>query len=108
MAPVAPAPTPLPRRPLLSFYRAAPAGVGPRIFFQQVPEPKSIKNRVHLDVNVGGGLDAARAEGKFAAVLQAREGLLAFGVQPNPPRSPAAGGPELTPLRARPPARPAE
>jgi hypothetical protein len=34
-----------------------PDGVGPRIFFQRVPEPKSAKNRVHLDVNVGGGHD---------------------------------------------------
>jgi hypothetical protein len=32
-----------------------PDGVGARIFFQQVPEAKSSKNRVHLDVNVGGG-----------------------------------------------------
>jgi hypothetical protein len=32
-----------------------PEGKGPRIFFQRVPEPKSVKNRVHLDVNVGGG-----------------------------------------------------
>jgi hypothetical protein len=34
-----------------------PAGRGPRIYFQQVPEPKTAKNRVHLDVNVGGGRD---------------------------------------------------
>src|ERR1043165_8122345 len=32
-----------------------PDGMGPRIFFQRVPEPKESKNRVHLDVNVGGG-----------------------------------------------------
>jgi hypothetical protein len=32
-----------------------PTGEGPRIFFQQVPEPKSVKNRVHLDLNAGGG-----------------------------------------------------
>jgi hypothetical protein len=32
-----------------------PDGVGPRIFFQRVPESKSAKNRVHLDVNLGGG-----------------------------------------------------
>ena len=32
-----------------------PAGSGPRIFFQQVPEHKTTKNRVHLDLNVGGG-----------------------------------------------------
>ncbi len=27
-----------------------PAGVGPRLFFQKVPEPKANKNRVHLDL----------------------------------------------------------
>ena len=32
-----------------------PAGNGPRLYFQRVPEPKTVKNRVHLDVNVGGG-----------------------------------------------------
>lgn len=32
-----------------------PAGSGPRIYFQRVPEPKTLKNRVHLDLNVGGG-----------------------------------------------------
>ena len=32
-----------------------PQGHGPRIYFQRVPEPKVVKNRVHLDVNVGGG-----------------------------------------------------
>ncbi len=30
-----------------------PDGVGPRVFFQKVPEPKTSKNRVHLDVSVG-------------------------------------------------------
>jgi hypothetical protein len=32
-----------------------PDGRGPRLFFQRVPEQKTVKNRVHLDVNVGGG-----------------------------------------------------
>jgi len=32
-----------------------PNGVGPRVLFQRVPEAKQVKNRVHLDVNVGGG-----------------------------------------------------
>jgi hypothetical protein len=27
-----------------------PAGVQPRLFFQPVPEPKTVKNRVHLDL----------------------------------------------------------
>jgi hypothetical protein len=31
-----------------------PDGHRPRIFFQHVPEPKTVKNRVHLDVNVSG------------------------------------------------------
>ena len=30
-----------------------PEGTRPRLFFQRVPEPKTAKNRVHLDVNVG-------------------------------------------------------
>lgn len=29
-----------------------PAGTGPRLYFQRVPEPKTAKNRVHLDVRV--------------------------------------------------------
>ena len=29
-----------------------PTGEGPRIFFQRVPEGKTAKNRIHLDVNV--------------------------------------------------------
>lgn len=33
-----------------------PQGVGPRLFFQRVPEGKTVKNRVHLDVRVGVGL----------------------------------------------------
>jgi Glyoxalase-like domain len=33
-----------------------PDGVGPRLFFQRVPETKTVKNRVHLDVRVGVGL----------------------------------------------------
>ena len=31
-----------------------PEGRGPRIFFQRVPEPKTVKNRLHLDVDVAG------------------------------------------------------
>jgi Glyoxalase-like domain len=32
-----------------------PSGTGPRIWFQQVPEAKSVKNRLHFDLRVGGG-----------------------------------------------------
>jgi hypothetical protein len=37
-----------------------PDGVGPRLFFQRVPEGKVVKNRVHLDVRVGTGLVGAK------------------------------------------------
>src|SRR5689334_10768310 len=33
-----------------------PSGVGPRLYFQRVPEDKVAKNRVHLDVRVATGL----------------------------------------------------
>src|SRR4051812_26401679 len=36
-----------------------PSGIGPRLFFQRVPEGKVVKNRVHLDVRVGTGLVGA-------------------------------------------------
>ena len=36
-----------------------PTGVGPRLYFQRVPEGKVAKNRVHLDVRVGTGLVGA-------------------------------------------------
>ena len=39
-----------------AFACADPTGVGPRLFFQRVPEGKVVKNRVHLDVRVGTGL----------------------------------------------------
>jgi len=32
-----------------------PAGRGPAIWFQVVPERKTLKNRLHLDLKVGGG-----------------------------------------------------
>jgi len=34
-----------------------PGGTGPRLFFQRVPEGKVVKNRLHLDVRVGTGLE---------------------------------------------------
>lgn len=39
-----------------------PAGVGPRLLFQKVPEPKTAKNRMHLDINVGAGKPAEHHE----------------------------------------------
>lgn len=39
-----------------------PSGRGPRIWFQRVPESKVVKNRVHLDLKVGGGRTVPLAE----------------------------------------------
>ncbi len=41
-----------------------PDGVGPRVYFQKVPEGKVAKNRMHLDLNVAGGPGVALAERK--------------------------------------------
>ncbi len=38
-----------------------PDGVGPRIWFQIVPEGKTAKNRMHLDLSVSGGRGVAKA-----------------------------------------------
>lgn len=39
-----------------------PDGAGPRIWFQHVPEAKTIKNRLHLDIPASGGRDVPLAE----------------------------------------------
>src|SRR5689334_14446635 len=63
-----------------------PAGAGPRLFFQQVPEAKAGKNRVHLDVNVGGSLDVPAAE-RQARVQAAADRLVALGATRRQPHS---------------------
>jgi hypothetical protein len=45
-----------PERQGSAFACVDPTGVGPRLYFQRVPEGKVVKNRVHLDVRVGTGL----------------------------------------------------
>jgi catechol 2,3-dioxygenase-like lactoylglutathione lyase family enzyme len=55
-----------------------PDGKGARIFFQQVPEPKTSKNRVHLDVAVSGGLSAPLEE-RRQQVAAAVERVKALG-----------------------------
>jgi hypothetical protein len=53
-----------------------PGGSGPRLFFQQVPEGKTAKNRVHLDVRAAPGL---RGEERMAALEAECERLVALG-----------------------------
>ncbi|SEM64509.1 VOC family protein [Streptacidiphilus jiangxiensis] len=53
-----------------------PDGVGPRVFFQRVPEGKAAKNRVHLDVRAAPGADdrmaALEAEADRLSTLGAK------------------------------------
>jgi Glyoxalase-like domain len=41
-----------------------PDGAGPRIYFQRVPEPKTTKNRIHLDLNISQWHTLGREEGR--------------------------------------------
>jgi hypothetical protein len=65
-----------PERRGAAFACVDPSGVGPRLFFQRVPEGKVVKNRVHLDVRVGTGLVG---EERLAALLAECERLVALG-----------------------------
>ncbi|KRC50174.1 MULTISPECIES: VOC family protein [unclassified Nocardioides] len=55
-----------------------PDGVGPRLFFQQVPEEKVAKNRVHLDVRAAPGL---AGEERMAALEAECERLVGLGAR---------------------------
>lgn len=55
-----------------------PNGVGPRLYFQRVPESKVVKNRVHLDVRVGTGL---RGDERVAALEAEATRLEALGAR---------------------------
>ncbi|MDA2809813.1 VOC family protein [Nocardiopsis sp. RSe5-2] len=54
-----------------------PDGVGPRVWFQVVPEAKAVKNRLHLDLRVGGGRSAPYAgrRGRVGAEAERLTGL---------------------------------
>ena len=52
-----------------------PDGKRPRIFFQKVPEAKTVKNRIHLDVNVGAGLPAAERRTQVDREVERVRGL---------------------------------
>ncbi|WP_406187016.1 VOC family protein [Streptomyces sp. NBC_01006] len=65
-----------PERQGAGFVCMDPTGVGPRMYFQRVPEGKVVKNRVHLDVRVGTGLVG---EERVAALESECERLVALG-----------------------------
>jgi Glyoxalase-like domain len=56
-----------------------PDGTGPRIYFQRVPEPKTVKNRMHLDLNATGGPSAAPVEERRRQVDAEAERLAGIG-----------------------------
>ncbi len=53
-----------------------PGGVGPRLYFQRIPEGKVVKNRVHLDVRVGTGLTGPE---RLAALQAECDRLITLG-----------------------------
>ncbi|HXT36407.1 MAG TPA: VOC family protein [Chloroflexota bacterium] len=57
-----------------------PAGVGPRVYFQRVPEGKTVKNRVHLDLNVSDSRSVGPEEGRKRVAAEA-ERLIALGAR---------------------------
>ena len=67
-----------------------PDSPGPRLFFQQVPEDKVAKNRVHLDVRAAPGL---QGDERMAALESECTRLVALGAtrvrrhEPDPPMS---------------------
>lgn len=49
-----------------------PDGKGPRFYFQRVPEPKTVKNRVHVDLAVSGGPSEPLDQRKAKCEAEAR------------------------------------
>lgn len=69
-----------------------PEGAGPRIFLQRVPEAKTAKNRVHLDIRAAPGLTG---DERMAALERRCAELVAIGasrVARHEPAPPMAGG----------------
>lgn len=56
-----------------------PDGVRPRIYIQQVPEPKTAKNRVHLDVRTRGNTRETPPEVKRERIEAEAERLVSLG-----------------------------
>ncbi len=57
-----------------------PTGNGPRIWFHQVPEPKTVKNRLHFDIGAGGGRAVPLAQRKERVEVEAAR-LAALGAE---------------------------
>lgn len=69
-----------------------PEGAGPRVFFQQVPEDKVTKNRVHLDVRAAPGLQGEERMAALEAESERLVGLGATRVERHEPAPPMTAG----------------
>ena len=69
-----------------------PDGDGPRLFFQQVPEDKVAKNRVHLDVRAAPGLQGEERMAALEAECDRLVGLGATRVRRDEPAPPLSAG----------------
>jgi len=69
-----------------------PDGQGPRVFFQQVPEDKMAKNRVHLDVRAAPGLQGVERMAALEAECSRLVGLGAARVRREEPAPPMSAG----------------
>ena len=69
-----------------------PTGDGPRLFFQQVPEGKAAKNRVHLDVRAAPGLQGEERMAALEAEAERLVGLGATRVERHDPAPPMGAG----------------
>ncbi|HVX43278.1 MAG TPA: VOC family protein [Mycobacteriales bacterium] len=58
-----------------------PDGQGPRLYFQRVPEPKTVKNRLHMDLNVTTGSDPLEERKRSCAEAADRLGQLGATVR---------------------------
>jgi hypothetical protein len=69
-----------------------PDGTRPRVFFQQVPEDKVVKNRVHLDVRAAPGLAGEERMAALETECARLVGLGARRLERFEPAPPMAGG----------------
>jgi len=69
-----------------------PDGHGPRLFFQQVPEGKVAKNRVHLDVRAAPGLQGEERMAALEAECARLVSLGATRLWREDPAAPMAAG----------------
>ncbi|RSM64326.1 glyoxalase [Actinoplanes sp. ATCC 53533] len=69
-----------------------PDGRGPRLFFQQVPEDKVAKNRLHLDVRAAPGLQGEERMAALEAECGRLEALGATRIRRYEPEPPMSAG----------------